>query len=292
MSKRVSSLKITETRPPLISGAIVTLKTVLSYPSPNFLVPPSIKPSYLMFFSLMPPPTLEIKLLLLSLPINLSPPSLPDPALALSPRPSPPAPPPSLPHFLFHHFSLLNNAIATSRRMRHQNHMPKSLVPICFFCASSQDSLLHIYTSCSVILAARSSFFASIGLLPSFRVLFPSYASLSFSLPLTFSFLVSTPHSFVIPVIVFNFAVWKYRRPALGSLFEQDKHWRASRIAELASTLLPRPKPASKRKTKSKRPTPTSNSSTNCLPGAPSTPPFIAEAGDDSDGMDHKHTED
>jgi hypothetical protein len=66
----------------------------------------------------------------------------------------------SLPPFLImHHFNLLNNSLATSRRMRHQNKISIDKVEHCFFCGRGQDSLVHIYCECFVINRARFSFF-------------------------------------------------------------------------------------------------------------------------------------
>ena len=50
-------------------------------------------------------------------------------------------------YFLFSHFSLENNAVATSRRMRHQNKLSLSLVDKCFYCniCDAFVFLLHRY---------------------------------------------------------------------------------------------------------------------------------------------------
>lgn len=152
--------------------------------------------------------------------------------------------------FLFHHFSLVNNALATSRRMRHQNNLPISKVLTCSFCFSAQDSLLHIYSACPTVHSARSAFFSSLDLLSSFSLIFPSFTTPSFSLPLSFTFLISVPTTLIIPTIVFNLAVWRFRNPSLGSRDERDDAWRAARITELASSLFlrvkKRPPPSSK----------------------------------------------
>lgn len=152
--------------------------------------------------------------------------------------------------FLFHHFSLINNALATSRRMRHQNRLPLTAVAPCFFCGAAQDSIPHLLTTCKIIQSARLLFLTSLGLSPQFSSLFPLHTSPAFTLPPSFSFLIDTPHPFVIPTLVFNLAVWKYRHPALGSRYEQDDAWRVARTAELASTLFLRVKKRSPRKVK------------------------------------------
>ena len=151
--------------------------------------------------------------------------------------------------YLFHHFSFVNNALATSRRMRHQNLISKSDVPTCFFCALGQDSTVHLFSECLVINAARLAFLSTISLSAPFLSLFPLSSSPSFSLPLYFSFLISTPRFFVLPVLSFNFAVWKFRCPALGSLLEQPNSWRIARVAELAASLHDRARTRPKRKT-------------------------------------------
>ena len=60
--------------------------------------------------------------------------------------------------------ALTNNALATSRRMRHQNGVLVPLVPPCFFCGHFEDSLSHIFLECRVIFLARKKFFGSMGL--------------------------------------------------------------------------------------------------------------------------------
>jgi len=62
------------------------------------------------------------------------------------------------------HMSLVNNALATSRRMRHQNHQGLDQVAPCFFCGTGQDSLPHIFSQCGIINEARKIFFSELGL--------------------------------------------------------------------------------------------------------------------------------
>ena len=50
--------------------------------------------------------------------------------------------------FFIFQMSLLNNALATSRRMRHQNRLQVSQVEPCFFCGLGQDSIVHIFSHC------------------------------------------------------------------------------------------------------------------------------------------------
>jgi len=71
---------------------------------------------------------------------------------------------PSPSFLLYHHFSLTNNALPTSRRLRHQNHIPVSDVAPCFFCGIDQDSFSHIYSDCVVVSNARSLLFRQLDL--------------------------------------------------------------------------------------------------------------------------------
>jgi hypothetical protein len=73
------------------------------------------------------------------------------------------SPPPFL---LGHHFSLMNNALATSRRMRHQNRLGVDQIPCCHFCGTGQDSLVHLLSVCIVVSTSRSRFFSSLSLDP------------------------------------------------------------------------------------------------------------------------------
>lgn len=169
---------------------------------------------------------------------NVSPPPPPDCAFSIAS---------SLAHashtapasFLFHHFAFVNNALATSRRTRHQFAISISDVHTCFFCYKSEDSITHIFTSCMVVSAARAAFLSRFPSLPPCAFVSP--------FPLAFSFLIDTPPPLVIPILVFNLAVWRFRKPALGSRFEQSDEWRVARIVELANTLSLRLKKPSKK---------------------------------------------
>lgn len=59
-------------------------------------------------------------------------------------------------YMFFHHLSLVNNALPTSRRMRHQNHIDVQDVATCFFCMKGEDSFSH---ECIVVSNARACFF-------------------------------------------------------------------------------------------------------------------------------------
>ena len=106
--------------------------------------------------------------------------------------------------------ALTNNALASSRRMRHQNKLGKDQIEPCFFCGRFEDSLSHIYLDCVVVYLARKKFFGSLGLtffssatfLPApdlSQPAFPSSLSISRisvpSLPLSSSSLSSLSHS-------------------------------------------------------------------------------------------------
>jgi hypothetical protein len=142
---------------------------------------------------------------------------------------------------LFHHIALIHNALPTLRRMRHQNKIALADVPSCFFCASDQDSIAHIYGPCHVVSEARSLFLSLHGLSS------PS----PFTLGHSFLFLPCTtppPTPYTIAILSFNLAVWRFRVPARHTAPERGPDWRVARIAELADTILSRSHP-SRRKT-------------------------------------------
>ena len=158
------------------------------------------------------------------------------------------------PYLLSHHFSLVNNALPSSRRMRHQTNTPISAVAPCFFCGLSEDSLPHIYSSCSIISSARSLFFRSLSLslfavpssvTPSLLVPSPlashgvcstdSSALLAF--PLSWSFLVDVNHKYSLPILAFNLAVWRFRKPAHASRSQKSAEWLCDRILEVSQAL-------------------------------------------------------
>ena len=61
---------------------------------------------------------------------------------------------------------MINNALATSRRMRHQNGIRPGDVPSCFFCGDGEDSLTHVLSECAVVCEARLRFLGLLGLSP------------------------------------------------------------------------------------------------------------------------------
>jgi ribonuclease HI len=175
----------------------------------------------------------------------------------------------SAPSFLlFHHFYLINNALSTSRRLRHQFHVKIEDVAPCYFCRTGQDSIPHIFSDCVYISNARFSLFQllSLDLSPFFAVsplpnnpsasLFPrlkhfisslllpaSLAPLTLGAPLDPTFLINVPSPLIRPILAFNYAVWFFRKPALASVHHFDSSWLSSRIVDLSLAFLSRFKP-------------------------------------------------
>ena len=48
------------------------------------------------------------------------------------------------------------------------------------------------------------------------------------------SFLVGVPRPLVLPILAFNFAVWKFRKPALAGRLVNDTTWLVNRISDIA----------------------------------------------------------
>ena len=153
--------------------------------------------------------------------------------------------PSSFPSFLlFFHLSFVHNALATSRRTRHQFLIDRNDVAPCFFCGKDQDAIFHIYSECDIIRKARFSFLSSFGFPPSLFY-FPLHP------PLSFSFLLSSPLPLSKFLLTFNFAVWKFRKPAQASRLGNTEAWLVNRIVDLANGILsslPVSKAQSKRK--------------------------------------------
>jgi ribonuclease HI len=195
-------------------------------------------------------------------------------------------------YMLFHHLSLVNNALPTSRRLRHQNHIAVQDVAPCFFCMKGQDSFSHIYSECVVVSNARVCFFRNLSLdispfsctprpppssPSSFSPLSPSECILprkihshrlrnfisslmnspsSIPLPshspsgisplapdtigasLGPTFLFDIPRALVQPILAFNFAVWKYRKPSRAAAPIRGLEWIVSKIVESATNLI------------------------------------------------------
>ena len=198
----------------------------------------------------------------------------------------------SFPAFLiFHHYKLLHNALPTSRRLRHMTHTDVDQVSKCFFCGIGQDSIIHIYSNCSIINKARILFLKRFSLntsiftpLPSFSApspsptcfsrphLFPSLVRFLSSLspasppappssvlvtgevPLGPSLLLNVPDDLVLPILCFNLAVWDFRRPARAARVSQDDDWLCARLLDSASSIFSSvlPKCSKKRSSKPK----------------------------------------
>ena len=136
-----------------------------------------------------------------------------------------------LPYYIsWFYLKLINNALATSRRMRHQNNIRLQDVASCFFCGEGQDSVLHIFSSCSIIHTARVTFLKSIS------------ASLAELLPSLFLlqhvYLLGIDKRLTRPLLAFNFAVWNYRKPALAARLVRDSYWLINHIVDLSFTTL------------------------------------------------------
>lgn len=134
---------------------------------------------------------------------------------------------------LFHHFSLIQNALPTARRLRHQNKLSSDQVSSCHYCGEDQDSLTHLYSSCKIVSSARASFFSS----PSTPISAP-FAPSAPATTLEDCFLITTPPDLVVPTLVFNYAVWRFRGPAEASRSVMGFDWLCGKLVELSRTLL------------------------------------------------------
>ena len=56
----------------------------------------------------------------------------------------------------------------------------------------------------------------------------------SFLLPLHLSYLVGVTPNYITPFLAFNYAVWRYRKPAQASRTHQSRDWLVNRIVELS----------------------------------------------------------
>jgi ribonuclease HI len=52
------------------------------------------------------------------------------------------------------------------------------------------------------------------------------------------SLLINVNSSYILPILAFNFAVWKYRLPAAAARLQQDPSWLQNRILDIASCCL------------------------------------------------------
>ena len=129
--------------------------------------------------------------------------------------------------FLAFHFSLVNNAVATARRMRHQNYQGRAQVAKCSYCAIAEDSIEHWLGRCVVVLSARASIFALEGAAAVKDTLSHSYLIFPDTSPLVSAV-----------TLAFNFAVWKCKDIAFSSRDERNNQFRVSRLVELAEVFL------------------------------------------------------
>ncbi len=68
--------------------------------------------------------------------------------------------------------------------------------------------------------------------------------------PLHFTLLININDEAIAPIIAFNAAVWRYRKPAQASRLEQSDDWLTNRISEFASTTLATIKPKARKRKK------------------------------------------
>ena len=145
-----------------------------------------------------------------------------------------------IPQFIiFFHVALINNALPTSRRMRHMNNVSVLNVHVCFFCGVEQDSLAHIFSICGVLNEARSLFLHSHNC---------TILSSSVPFPLHISFLCIPDFNYSTLIVCFNLAIWNFRRQALASSVVRPRSWLINRVVELAQGLLGACKPSVRKK--------------------------------------------
>ena len=127
---------------------------------------------------------------------------------------------------LVFHFTLINNAVATARRKRHQDDSKIADVAKCSFCDLEGESTDHWIERCAVVRKARSQFLARKGI-KGLRDDIPG------------AFLVDRKHSFssITAILSFNFAVWKHKEAARSTKGERDAKYQIGCLEEIASSL-------------------------------------------------------
>ena len=125
--------------------------------------------------------------------------------------------------YRFFQFSLLNNALATSRRRRHQEGKTVAEVAKCYYCGIGEDSVAHLFERCKIVREARNQLMG--------KTLDNSLSS---------AFLIDCAASDIASLICFNYAVWNFREKAAGAWTEKGAEWRQSRLVELTRTFLER----------------------------------------------------
>ena len=74
------------------------------------------------------------------------------------------------------------------------------------------------------------------------------------NLPLFSTFLVNLPPDFVPVMIAFNYAVWRFRKPAHASRLEESHDWLIRKLVGCANVILHRLKPPERKRKKSSTP--------------------------------------
>ena len=116
----------------------------------------------------------------------------------------------------------------------------------CHFCNQGADSIIHIYTQCTVVAAARCQFFC---LSTKHQCTVPhphleqniNQCEIS-DFPFTHTLLSSTPSHLISPTLAFNMAVWNFRLPASASKFERSPEWIISKIVSIGCLISSPPK--------------------------------------------------
>lgn len=143
----------------------------------------------------------------------------------------------------YHHMLLCLNALPTAARTRWFNGMTDVK---CHFCNQGADSIIHIYTQCTVVAAARCQFFC---LSTKHQCTVPhphleqniNQCEIS-DFPFTHTLLSSTPSHLISPTLAFNMAVWNFRLPASASKFERSPEWIISKIVSIGCLISSPPK--------------------------------------------------
>ena len=130
--------------------------------------------------------------------------------------------------YTVYHFTLVNNAVATERRKRHQFGVERQRVAFCSYCGTDDESIEHWLERCGIIRRARASLFARIGIV---------YGAEKDTL--SFSYLVSDkfPLSTNMAVLALNYAIWNYREAARSTRGIVTVAYLIDRLIELSIRL-------------------------------------------------------
>lgn len=145
----------------------------------------------------------------------------------------------SLPnHIFYHHMSLCLNTLATTSRMRHFN----GNVAHCYLCGEEEDSLYHIYVRCKTVSSARCLFFSSLPGSTKCDIPHPHHPASShlcvyLNFPLSHTLLSDSADNLSSSILLFNYAIWRFRLPAAAALPEKGPQWIASHISSIGCSL-------------------------------------------------------